>query len=52
MRTAVPLGGDWWAPVGGLMIAAACGARAHGFPLDDLWHRIFGQDVTLWGRRI
>src|SRR6201998_2711280 len=20
-----------------------------GFPLDDIWHRIFGQDVTLWG---
>lgn len=20
-----------------------------GFPLDDVWHRIFGQDVTLWG---
>jgi hypothetical protein len=19
------------------------------FPLDDIWHRIFGQDVTLWG---
>ena len=19
------------------------------FPLDDVWHRIFGQDVTLWG---
>ncbi len=48
-RTAVHLGGDWWAPAGGLMIAA-CGAFAlTGFPLDDLWHRIFGQDVTLWG---
>lgn len=23
--------------------------RAFGFPLDDIWHRIFGQDVTLWG---
>ena len=29
---------------------AACGAFAlTGFPLDDLWHRLFGQDVTLWG---
>ena len=29
---------------------AACGAFAlSGFPLDDMWHRIFGQDVTLWG---
>ena len=28
----------------------ACGAFALlGFPLDDMWHRIFGQDVTLWG---
>jgi len=48
-KTAVHLGGDWWAPVGGLMMAA-CGAFAlTGFPLDDMWHRLFGQDVTLWG---
>ncbi|MGH3992857.1 MAG: hypothetical protein ACRDSN_10395, partial [Pseudonocardiaceae bacterium] len=20
-----------------------------GFPFDDVWHRLFGQDVTLWG---
>ncbi len=46
---AVHVGGGWWAPAGGLMIAA-CGAFAlAGFPLDDLWHRLFGQDVTLWG---
>ena len=46
---AMHLGGGWWAPAGGLMIAA-CGAFAlAGFPLDDLWHRLFGQDVTLWG---
>src|SRR5678816_195918 len=48
-KTAVHLGGDWWAPIGGLMMAA-CGAFAlTGFPLDDMWHRLFGQDVTLWG---
>jgi hypothetical protein len=48
-KTAVHIGGDWWAPVGGLMMAA-CGAFAlSGFPLDDMWHRLFGQDVTLWG---
>ena len=47
--TAVRLGDGWWIPVGGLLIAA-CGAFAlSGFPLDDFWHRIFGQDVTLWG---
>ncbi|MBD0323238.1 MAG: hypothetical protein ICV72_07625 [Aldersonia sp.] len=39
----------WYAPVGGILLAA-CGFYALvGFPLDDLWHRIFGQDVTLWG---
>src|SRR6266540_2445886 len=48
-RAAVHITGDWYAPVGGILIAA-CGAFALvGFPLDDLWHRLFGQDVTLWG---
>ena len=48
-KSSIHLGGDWWAPVGGLMMAA-CGAFAlSGFPLDDMWHRLFGQDVTLWG---
>ncbi len=47
--TAVKLGRDWHAPLGGVLICA-CGAFALiGFPLDDMWHRIFGQDVTLWG---
>ncbi|MBN1530600.1 MAG: hypothetical protein JW895_16170 [Thermoleophilaceae bacterium] len=46
---AIHLGAGWWAPAGGLLIAG-CGAFAlAGFPLDDLWHRLFGQDVTLWG---
>lgn len=36
-------------PVGGALLIT-CGAFAlTGFPLDDLWHRMFGQDVTLWG---
>ncbi len=40
---------QWYAPVSGLFIAA-CGLYALiGFPLDDIWHRLFGQDVTLWG---
>jgi hypothetical protein len=39
----------WYAPVSGLFIAG-CGFYALiGFPLDDIWHRMFGQDVTLWG---
>ena len=32
------------------MLICACGAFSLiGFPLDDIWHRLFGQDVTLWG---
>jgi len=39
----------WHVPVGGLLLLV-CGLIAlAGFPLDDVWHRIFGQDVTLWG---
>lgn len=40
---------NWRAPVGGLLIAGAGLYALFGFPLDDTWHRIFGQDVTLWG---
>jgi hypothetical protein len=47
--SAIRIGDDWYAPLGGVMICA-CGAFALlGFPLDDMWHRLFGQDVTLWG---
>ena len=47
--TAVRLGPDWYAPLGGVLVCA-CGAFSlMGFPLDDVWHRVFGQDVTLWG---
>jgi hypothetical protein len=47
--SAVRITRNWYAPVGGLLMAG-CGLYAlAGFPLDDLWHRIFGQDVTLWG---
>jgi hypothetical protein len=47
--TAVRITGDWYAPLGAVLVTA-CGAFALlGFPLDDMWHRLFGQDVTLWG---
>ena len=40
----IRLGRDWWAPLGGVLICA-CGAFSLiGFPLDDVWHRLFGQD--------
>jgi hypothetical protein len=46
---AVRITSNWYAPVGGVLMAG-CGMYAMiGFPLDDIWHRIFGQDVTLWG---
>ncbi|MCK0176165.1 hypothetical protein [Mycolicibacterium sp. F2034L] len=46
---AVRITDHWHAPVGGIVMAG-CGLYAlTGFPLDDVWHRIFGQDVTLWG---
>ncbi len=39
----------WDVPVGGILITAAGAYSLLGFPLDDVWHRLFGQDVTLWG---
>src|ERR1700709_2451546 len=47
--TALRVYGDWYAPLGAVLMAAAGGFALSGFPLDDLWHRLFGQDVTLWG---
>ena len=39
----------WRVPLGaGLLLG--CGAFSLlGFPLDDVWHKLFGQDVTLFG---
>ena len=46
---AIRIVGDWYAPLGGVAMLAASAFALIGFPLDDVWHRIFGQDVTLWG---
>lgn len=46
--TAVRIAERWRAPVGGLLMLLCAAVAVAGFPLDDLWHRIFGQDVTLW----
>jgi hypothetical protein len=47
--TSLRIAEDWRAPLGGALIFL-CGAFAlSGFPLDDVWHTLFGQDVTLWG---
>ncbi|TFV78277.1 hypothetical protein E4P39_03365 [Blastococcus sp. CT_GayMR19] len=39
----------WDVPIGGILLTAAGFYALLGFPLDDIWHRLFGQDVTLWG---
>jgi hypothetical protein len=48
-RSAVRIGDSWYAPLGGVLVCAAAAFALAGFPLDDVWHRLFGQDVTLWG---
>ena len=45
----VTLPNRWRTPVGALIIAACGSFSLIAFPLDDIWHRLFGQDVTLWG---
>jgi hypothetical protein len=48
-RTSYQIAPGWYAPVGALMITICGASSLSAFPLDDIWHRIFGQDVTLWG---
>src|SRR6266513_969794 len=48
-RSAIRLPNGWQAPLGGLIITICGSISLLAFPLDDIWHRIFGQDVTLWG---
>jgi hypothetical protein len=47
--TAVRLPNGWQVPLGGLLMFVCAGFALSAFPMDDVWHRIFGQDVTLWG---
>lgn len=46
--SALRVGKGWYAPVGGVLLLLCGGVAVMGFPLDDVWHRLFGQDVTLW----
>ena len=48
-RVAVKIAPGWYASLGGLCLLFAASFALAGFPLDDVWHRLFGQDVTLWG---
>src|SRR3954467_1171356 len=47
--TAFKLTRDMYAPLGAVMILVCGTVSLIAFPLDDIWHRLFGQDVTLWG---
>lgn len=47
--SAVRITDRWKVPVGGIMLSACSLIALAGFPLDDIWHRLFGQDVTAWG---
>ncbi|XVV01014.1 hypothetical protein ACQPW3_26790 [Actinosynnema sp. CA-248983] len=40
---------DWRVPMGSVQMTATGLVGVAGFPLDDVWHRLFGQDVTEWG---
>jgi hypothetical protein len=46
---AIRIAPDWDAPIGGVLMLACASFALLGFPLDDISHRLFGQDVTLWG---
>jgi hypothetical protein len=39
----------WRVPVGSALLLGCGTFSLMGFPLDDVWHRLFGQDVTLFG---
>jgi hypothetical protein len=39
----------WRVPVGAALVLGCGTFSLLGFPLDDVWHRLFGQDVTLFG---
>src|SRR6266498_3923228 len=39
----------WRIPASSVLVAFCGTFSLVGFPMDDLWHRLFGEDVTLWG---
>lgn len=40
---------QWYVPPAAIAMLATSFFSMSGFPLDDVWHNLFGQDVTLWG---
>jgi hypothetical protein len=45
---AIQLPGGLRCSLGAALILLCGSVSLLGFPLDDLWHNVFGQDVTLW----
>lgn len=48
-RRTVRFANDWHVPMGAMVLLGAGLIATVGFPSDDVWHRLFGQDVTEWG---
>ncbi|HYG94718.1 MAG TPA: hypothetical protein VD859_14130 [Nocardioides sp.] len=48
-RRVVRFAPSWQVPMGSMVLIGAGFIAALGFPADDVWHRLFGQDVTEWG---
>jgi len=48
-RRTLRLSRNWSAPLGASLGTVIAMLALGGFPLDDVWHRLFGQDVTEWG---
>ena len=47
-RASVHLPGGLQCSLGAVLVLLCGFVSLAGFPLDDLWHNAFGQDVTLW----
>jgi hypothetical protein len=39
---------NWRVPIGAVLLVVCMSFGLSALALDDVWHRIFGQDVTLW----
>ena len=48
-RRTIRISSSWRVPLGALPMIGAGLIATVGFPADDVWHRLFGQDVTEWG---
>lgn len=45
---ALRFGPALWVPAGGAVAVAGMSGYLLAFPLDDVWHRMFGLDVAFW----